>query len=351
MTENRNIKIDVLRIIGLIGVILAHVSPPNFVMQMRTFDVPLMVIVSGIAYDISYKGSSLSSYYFHRLGRLLAPVWTFLVIYFFYFKIVDMFISGQTINFDIIIRSYILLNNGGIGYVWIVRVFILVAIGSPMIYFIHRKIENSLIYFFFIVLLFLVYFRLVDIIAVNHFNKTLDLVVNEYVLYFIPYTLFFAIGLRLNQLSIKQLIILVILTILMFVYVCLSENVMKFSNLSLFKYPPQELWVIYGVMISSFLFLILNNNMNLGNWNLKAITFMSASSLWIYLWHIFLLKNWSYAISHVPSFANHYVAKLIIITSAASLITFFQKRFCKYLLIKFKPNDFTYNLVTICFLK
>ena len=39
--------IDFLKLLGLFCIILAHVNPPAIIMQIRNFDVPLMVILSG----------------------------------------------------------------------------------------------------------------------------------------------------------------------------------------------------------------------------------------------------------------------------------------------------------------
>jgi fucose 4-O-acetylase-like acetyltransferase len=48
--NNRDLRIDILRVAGLLLIILAHVSPPFLLFQFRTFDVPLMVFVSGLSY-------------------------------------------------------------------------------------------------------------------------------------------------------------------------------------------------------------------------------------------------------------------------------------------------------------
>ena len=45
--SKRLFYIDLLKTIGLLAVILAHVNPPIWLKQMRSFDVSLLVIVSG----------------------------------------------------------------------------------------------------------------------------------------------------------------------------------------------------------------------------------------------------------------------------------------------------------------
>lgn len=47
--------IDFLKTLGLLLLILAHVDAPAFILQLRCFDVPLMVILSGILAKDSYK--------------------------------------------------------------------------------------------------------------------------------------------------------------------------------------------------------------------------------------------------------------------------------------------------------
>lgn len=78
--SGRDNSIDILRFIGLMLLVLAHVGPPNWLMQLRSFDVPLMVFVSGLTAArkeyTSYKGFILK-----RFKRLVLPVWIFLSIY------------------------------------------------------------------------------------------------------------------------------------------------------------------------------------------------------------------------------------------------------------------------------
>lgn len=46
----RNMTVDAMRCFGLLLIILAHVSPPDTLFQIRTFDVPMMVFISGMSY-------------------------------------------------------------------------------------------------------------------------------------------------------------------------------------------------------------------------------------------------------------------------------------------------------------
>ena len=43
----RDNKVDILRALAILLVMLAHVSPPEWLMQLRTFDVVLLFLLSG----------------------------------------------------------------------------------------------------------------------------------------------------------------------------------------------------------------------------------------------------------------------------------------------------------------
>lgn len=51
--QDRDESLDILRSIAFIGLIIAHVNPPVFLMQLRNFDVPMMVFISGVAFAMS----------------------------------------------------------------------------------------------------------------------------------------------------------------------------------------------------------------------------------------------------------------------------------------------------------
>ena len=81
MQAGRNVHIDVLRFIGISCIILAHVAAPNWIYQWRTFDVPLMVFVSGLVLANKTRIDSVVKYWIKRSKRLLIPVYLFLLLY------------------------------------------------------------------------------------------------------------------------------------------------------------------------------------------------------------------------------------------------------------------------------
>ena len=64
--EERNYGIDFLKTLGLLLIILAHISAPQWINQIRNFDVPLMVFLSGC---LSRGSVARSSSYFSYVKK------------------------------------------------------------------------------------------------------------------------------------------------------------------------------------------------------------------------------------------------------------------------------------------
>lgn len=84
--KSRMFSLDLLRVLGLLCIILAHVSPPNIIFQIRNFDVPFMVMISGILFNLTNIEKddkvNIMEYVKKRFVRLVIPVWIFLSILF-----------------------------------------------------------------------------------------------------------------------------------------------------------------------------------------------------------------------------------------------------------------------------
>lgn len=129
--EERLIKIDILKCIGLLLIILAHIDVSNdTVLEFRSFDVVLMVFLSGLLAVLSYqKERNDMQYIIKRIKRLLVPTYIFLTVYFLCDYFVGRLFSMPLYNFHTVWTSYLLLD--GIGYVWVIGVYLLCAIVTP----------------------------------------------------------------------------------------------------------------------------------------------------------------------------------------------------------------------------
>lgn len=160
---NRYLYIDKLKTLGLLLIFLAHVSPPEFLFQLRNFDVILMIIVSCILFFLSRKQSSFWDYILKRFKRLVIPTWIFLTIFF-----ILSFLTGAYFNLKVIISSFAL--HGGIGYVWVIKIYLLVAIILPLVKPLLLKKEKILYIISLISLILNEFLPLPVILIILHIN-------------------------------------------------------------------------------------------------------------------------------------------------------------------------------------
>ena len=280
MNSKRELKMDIMKVIGLFAIILAHVSPHEIIFQIRNFDVPLMVFVSGYLSYNSYKSSkSYFSYVIKRIKRLLIPTWIFLTIYFFivyichnYFNVQFYYSKNQMID------SYLLLE--GIGYIWIVRVYLLVELVMPLFI---KIVDSFKKYIVFIIIISL--FIINELMC--HYNiYNINMFTNYYLSNLISYGTILLLGLfvrKLNKKEIKYLLLLFIMIFTAYVlYFFKTEGLFVFTQTR--KYPPSLYYLSYSLIVSLLLFLIEPKikNIKLNN----IIVSISKNSFWIYLWHI-----------------------------------------------------------------
>ncbi|MFM5882521.1 acyltransferase family protein [Methanobrevibacter gottschalkii] len=323
MENNRTVFIDYLKVIGLLCIILAHISTDESILQIRNFDVPLMVIISGFLAVNSFKRNlkqnrSFLRYYWKRISRLLFPTWTFLIIFF----IVMAFLPINGIyhyDADFILNSFLLLD--GLPYVWIIRIFLICTFITPVIYY-FDKIENDYIQFLILLLIYILY-ELSIFLKINETN-----IIFEFILaYVIPYGIIYLLGMISTKTSPKMdrnvSIICLIAFIIQAAIIYLNTGI--FQPTQIMKYPPTVYYISYALFVSFMLLSIFKRIDLKPN---RVIEFCSKSSLWIYLWHILFLTviplifgelNWilSYIIIVVCAVGATYIQnKILDLTNA-----------------------------------
>ena len=160
----RDNKVDILRALAIVCIILAHSQPNSIIFQIRNFDVVLMVMLLGNSFYLSSRNKSLNylSYIKKRFQRLVIPTWIFLSVFFCFYYLVSLAI-GEKFYFSTsrIIHSYFLTE--GIGFVWVIKVFFIVALLSPFILQLSKKIESNRQYFLWLVTGYVVYAMLLSV--------------------------------------------------------------------------------------------------------------------------------------------------------------------------------------------
>lgn len=312
-TQQRDERIDLLRFIGLSMVILAHVYPPMWLAQLRNFDVPLMVLVSALSFSASVKQESYGQYVWARVKRLVFPVWLFLTLY---FAVQWAFAYPQVLPDSAkILRSYLMID--GIGYVWVIRVFLLVALLAPFIYRFHQRTPQNSQYFRVLLLWYLAYEVAVNMILpeISGISRT---ILRNTLFDAVPFALLFALGLRVPAMTRPtQLRFLALFTA---VFVLLASWFFwqngGFQRTQSFKYPPQHYYLAYALMCAFFLWLLaepllraLRSSRLLG-----FVLFAGSNSIWIYLWHIFFLQI----------FTQSWGQKYLLVFACSAVVTWIQ---------------------------
>lgn len=123
----RDISLDILRCIAIVSIILVHIDPKSILInQIRSFDVPLMVFLSGVSYALSNSvigrpKLAYSSYCIKRFKRLILPSWIFLLIYYILFHTAYfLYSSNAHILWLDMLHNFTFFTGW---YVWIIRVF------------------------------------------------------------------------------------------------------------------------------------------------------------------------------------------------------------------------------------
>lgn len=279
--SNRDFSIDLLRFIGLSLIILAHVSTPAFLHEFRSFDVPLMVFVSGLAYS-EKSIHNIFNFYTSRTKRLLIPVYSFLIIYFLLLSLIQL--AGINLNVTLKKATDTFLLLEGIGFVWIIRVFLLVMLITPFVLHIEKitKSKNLQIAYC-ISIIFLQNIFIENRIFLNNF------LIGEYFYYITGYGAIFMIGIFSKNWSNKRIIYILSVLLILIVFSGL-KNASFLPNSS--KYPPHGIFLYYGIFCSLLIYFILRQSFSLAKKqkNFHIIKFTSNHSIWIYLYHIPLIQ-------------------------------------------------------------
>lgn len=127
-------------------IILAHTTLPDSVRNFRIFDVVLFVFISGVAFSYSKPINSLYDYFLYlwkRIKRLVFVCWIYISIYMLWLLGLNCFGAENELSLKVIITTYTLVS--GVGYVWIIRIYLCMAVIAPFLRFISNKIKNEVI--------------------------------------------------------------------------------------------------------------------------------------------------------------------------------------------------------------
>ena len=182
----------------------------------------------------------------------------------------------------------------GIGYVWIIRVFFLVALVAPLISAVDKMIKNNMLYLTLLLLLFGLY-EVCRYCLTPYMQSDFFKFFSQQLFYLFPYSILFALGVRISKLSAttKNLLCMAFFVVFVGIALFFYFQMGHFVSTQRYKYPPSVYYISYALLVSIFLDLVSQKlwAMIRGNKQIKyVILFISQNTIWIYLLHIPFVK-------------------------------------------------------------
>lgn len=329
--QKRDVSIDILRFVGISLIVLAHVGPPDTVLNLRCFDVPLMLFVSGLT--LSDRHADFSTRYFkHRAVRLLLPVYVFLTAYFILVWAVQSAGIDMGVRMHHVVGSYLLRE--GFGFVWIIRVLLLVALLTPPILYLKDKANPYLL------LTGAIAVSVVLTVCIRSRIGMNNVLVRDYVYYGVGYSVPFIFGLIVPKLSARRLASISVVFLCLLFGCAVSLNIIDVNIESLYKiggggnllifnnykYPPLAYYIFYGILMSLVSYLVI---VKAGVYKkLLMFEFIGCNTIWLYLYHIPLVQL-------TGKLSLHWGIRFFIVYILAFLLTYSQVKLVSHLQSKY----------------
>lgn len=304
----RDHKLDIMRAIGILLVILAHMGIPELVLNLRTFDVVMLVMISGMSY--AYRPSKeYRLYMWKRIKKLVIP--TYLIITLvgaLSFVVCYILDRSQIYSVQDILKSYMFLD--GMPYIWITKVYIMIALISPMLYKCVKEIRFNRVVILLLISLYIVY----EISIYAFYGKGI-IIYDEYLSYIIPYSLIIIVGMRIvsNERFLKDISITCLIMFILIQTIGVHKGI-GFSPND-FKYPATYYFLIYGLLVSLTIYMYVPNK------QIYILSWISKNSFSIYLVHIIVLMgvNTVFGAISMELYNNWFLKYLLVMIASISI--------------------------------
>ncbi len=285
MIKIRENKVDNIRAIAMICIVLAHCGAPLIINNFRVFDVITLVFLSSYIIDINilYEFNSYKKNVCKRIIRLFKPTIIFIIvmgiIQFFVYKFAG---RNELLTFDKILNSFLLCENS-IGYVWIIKVYLVNFIMSPFLIKIIKVIKYTWLYTIVLLILYFIYILFIIFCQnKNEYSYLSWVIINEWGLCCMFYlivaldAIYFKVDLFWKKYGI-------IFWLIIFTGSCLFYKSSFYFAPALDKRPAGIQYLAYGMLITHLLFKIVKNREN------KFFRWISSNSMEIYYVHTFFI--------------------------------------------------------------
>lgn len=339
---NKNVDrytiIDILRVIGTMLVILAHVNLPRQINLIRSFDVCLLVLISGYVYGKSPKKESYREYVWKRIKRLCIPSYIMMIII-FSLCLILCFLVGREYPYSnkVIFETFLFIGgkSGGIGFFWIVRIYLIMALIAPSLKKINKEISSNIFYFMFL-LTGLILNNYIYILTWNKYGAVCNLFIENYIMSLLAYACVYSVGIRIaynEKLKKISCVVFSFLVLPILFKMIFNEN----YSVSSYKYPPRIEYIIYGIWGTLILWVIIEN-IFINYRKYKIITWLSKESFNIYLVHILVLFLMSWGNKYLLriTILNNWIVKFIVIIMISIISVIGKNRILKTIKIIYK---------------
>ena len=333
--EHRNRSIDFLRFLGALVIMVAHAEPPTWLAQLRNFGTPMLVIVSALSIVVVFEKRPFvaTTFLSKRLLRIAVPPWLFLTTL-FGLALIAAELLGKPFPFSLNVVEGSYSFTSGIGYVWIFKVYIIVALLTPLMLRFKASVPNRWVYFAIILCVYAGYEFLYAHLDATIHNPSTRSLVNDTLIVGLPYAVLFAYGLQLAEFA-DEVILWVSLASLLTFCTLAWANFQATGHLVLtqaFKYPPRLYYLSYAIFCINSLYLLSKSTL-VAKLPQRPIQWVSMNLMWVYLWHIPGLSVWDRLAG--PTQGNLLLVglKLFFIVAFGVSITYLQKRLVAALLV------------------
>ncbi|MGY5451687.1 acyltransferase family protein [Agarivorans sp. MS3-6] len=284
----RDYKIDLFRVLGVLIIMVAHSHPPGVVFQIRNFGTPLLIVASALATLCIYPNgvNDIWVFYKKRFLSLVVPAWKFLVLFFLFFLFWSA-ISREEYPFSIseIVETFAFYE--GIGFFWIFKVYLLLAVITPFSLRFSKSGVSNFSYYL-IILLSYIFYEATLMVLERVLSDQVWMVLGKTIFIVFPYSLIFLLALRLERLSSKSIVVASMIFLSFFIFVVTKVYVQDGILLptQVYKYPPRAYYLAYALFCILSLYIIVFRSRSSCFLENRFITWVSKNSLDIYLFHI-----------------------------------------------------------------
>ncbi len=322
----RDRRLDLMRFFGILVVIIAHAHPPEWLFQLRNFGTPLLVAASALTYATIYQSRPLHALPFlrKRLAKLILPAWGFLTFFFALFACIAV-VTGQAFPFPAkkIVTSYAFYS--GIGYVWIFKVYIALALITPAAIAISKRHPGRAGYFATLVAVYAAYEVALPWVPADVLADRTS-IIHAFVLTLPPYMLLFLYGLKMRSFTDRQLLAIggTALTVFLAASWLMARGGAEAFAIQDYKYPPRAYYLVYGFAAIHFIYLACRHLGRLAS--ARPVAWVAENSLWIYLWHILAIYIWRTLDLPTEEKLRWFIPDLLFLLGFGIALTYLQGR-------------------------